>query len=193
MPFITEELWHLLPHHKAGVSISLTDFRLVTERVADPISEKQFEKVQELVVTARNAKAEMGLQKQKPSLQVASEDLRLLEIFRTHQDAILRLAALQAMHLTRGRLAADLPDVRSGASSDLRILHEEKVDHEAERARLRKEKQKIEQQLAQVRAQLGNQEFVVRAPREVVRGAEHRLRELDEHLRKVLESLERLG
>ena len=138
MPFITEELWHLLPQRDAGDSISLTDFRLVTERVADPISEKQFEKVQELVVTARNAKAEMGLQKQKPSLQVASEDLRLLEIFRTHQETILRLAALQAMHLTRGRLAADLPDVRSGASFDLRILHEDKVDHEAERVRLRR-------------------------------------------------------
>ena len=193
MPFITEELWHLLPHLKAGISISTTDFRLVTERVADPISEKQFEKVQELVVTARNAKAEMGLHKQKPSLQVASEDLRLLEIFRTHQDTMLRLAALQAMNLARGRLSAELPDVRSGASFDLRILHEEKVDPEAERVRLGKEKLKLEQQLAQVRAQLGNQEFLARAPREIVRGTEHRLKELDEHLRKVTESLERLG
>ena len=94
-----------------------------------------------------------------PACKWPSEDLRLLEIFRTHQDTILRLAAMQAMHLTRGRLAADLPDVRSGASFDLRILHEEKVDHEAERARLQKDKQKLEQQLAQVRTQLGNQEF----------------------------------
>ena len=193
MPFITEELWHLLPHHSAGASISLTDFRLVTERMADPISEKQFEKIQELVVTARNAKAEMSLQKQKPNLQVAAEDLRLLEVFRTHQDTILRLAAMQAMYLTRGRLAAELPDVRSGASFDLRILHEEKVDPEAERTRLRKEKQKLEQQLTQVGTQLGNQAFLARAPREIVRGAEHRRKELEEHLRKVLESLERLG
>jgi valyl-tRNA synthetase len=193
MPFITEELWHLLPQRSAGDSISLADFRLVTERVADPISERQFERVQELVVTARNAKAEMGLQTQKPSLHVAAEDSHLLEIFRTHQDTILRLGGLQAMHLTRGRLAAELPDVRSGVSFDLRILHEAKVDHAAERARLQKEKQKLEQQLAQVRAQLGNQDFLARAPREIVRGAEHRRKELEEHLRKVSESLERLG
>jgi len=193
MPFITEELWHLLTQRRAGDSISLTSFRLIYDRVADPISEKQFEKVQELVVTARNAKAEMGLQKQKPSLQVAAEDLRLLEILRTHQDTILRLSSLQAMHLTRGRLAADLPDVRSGSSFDLRILHEEKVDHEAERARLQKDKHKLEHQLEQARTQLGNQDFVARAPREIVRGAEHRLKETEEHLRKVLESLERLG
>jgi valyl-tRNA synthetase len=193
MPFITEELWHLLPQRSGGDSISLKDFRLVAERVADPISEKQFEKVQELIVTGRNAKAEMNLQKVKPSLQVAAEDLRLLEIFRTHQDTILRLSAMQAMHLTRGRLAADLPDVRSGVSFDLRILHEEKVDHEAERTRLQKEKQKLEQQLAQVKSQLSNQDFLARAPKEIVRGAEHRLKEIEEHLRKVSDSLERLG
>ncbi len=108
MPFITEELWHLLPGREAYDSISLKDFRLVTERVADPVSEKQFEKIQELIVTARNAKAEMNLQKAKPSLQIAAEDMRLLEIFRTHQDTILRLSSMQAMHMTRGRLASDL-------------------------------------------------------------------------------------
>ena len=193
MPFITEELWHLLPQRNATDSISLKDFRLVSERVADPISEKELEKIQELVVTARNAKAEMSLQKQKPSLHVAAEDLRLLEIFRTHQETILRLGGFQAMHLSRGRLAADLSDVRSGPAFDLRILHEEQVDPEAERARLQKEKLKLEQQLAQVHKQLDNQDFVARAPKEVVRGAEHRLKELEEHLRKVLESLERLG
>jgi valyl-tRNA synthetase len=193
MPFITEELWHLLPRENAGPSISLTDFRLVTERVADPISEKQFEKIQELVVAARNAKAEMGLQKQKPSLQVAAEDMRLLELFRAHQETILRLASFQALNMTRGRLPVGALDVRAGASFDLRVLHEEKVDPEAERVRLRKEKQKLEQQIAQARVQLSNQEFVARAPQAVVRGVERRLKELNEHYQKVVESLERVG
>ena len=137
-------------------SISLTDFRLVTERVADPISEKQFEKIQELVVTARNAKAEMGLQKQKPSLQVAARGFaRCWKSSARIRTPFCAWRPCRRMHLTRGRLAADLPDVASGASFDLRILHEEKVDHEAERARLQKEKQKLEQQLAQVEQATG--------------------------------------
>jgi valyl-tRNA synthetase len=144
-------------------------------------------------VAARNAKAEMSLQKQKPSLQVAAEDMRLLELYRAHQETILRLCSMQAIHLTRGRLAADVLGVRAGASFDLRVLHEEKPDPEAERARLRKEMLKLEQQLAQARAQLSNQEFVARAPREVVRGVERRLKELNEHYQKVIESLEKVG
>jgi len=58
---------------------------------------------------------------------------------------------------------------------------------------LQKEKQKLEQQLPQVKSQLGNQDFLARAPKEIVRGAEHRLKEIEEHLRKVSDSLERLG
>jgi valyl-tRNA synthetase len=191
MPFISEELWHRLPHSEREISLSLAPFALVSERVADPVSEKQFSIVQELIVLARNAKAETGTQKVKPSAQVASEDLRILELLRAHQETIQRLAGLAAMNFTRGRLPSD-PAVRLGSGFDLRLLHEQSVDPAAERARLEKEKEKIERQSAQLRKQLDDQSFVSRAPREVVRGAEHRFQELSAHLQKVLESLEKL-
>jgi len=193
MPFITEELWHRLPHVGGKPSISLADFSLVSERVSDPVSEKQFQTVQELVVAARNTKAELGLQNQKPSAQVASEDLRLLELFRAHQETILRLAGLHAMNFTRGRLAADAGGVRVTPSFDVRLFTELQIDREAERQRLQKEKDRLEKALAQVRQQLANQEFLSRAPREVVRGVEHRHTELSVHYQKVLDSLQRLG
>jgi valyl-tRNA synthetase len=193
MPFITEELWHQLPHTIQGPSLSLRPFNLVGERVVDPVSEKQFQIVQELIVTARNAKAEMGLQNQKPSAQVASDDLRVLELLRTQQETVLRLAGLQALNFTRGHLAASVGGVHATPTFDLRLFHEEPVDHEAERARLQKEREKLERQLAQVKKQLENQEFLSRAPRDVVRGVEHRHSELNVHYRKVMESLERLG
>jgi valyl-tRNA synthetase len=193
MPFITEELWHQLPHRGAGPSISLAGFSLVSERVADPVSEKQFQVIQESIVSARNAKANMGLQKQRPSAQVASDDLRILTLLRTHQETVLRLAALQALNFTRGRLAEDLAGVHISPDFDLRLLHEEKIDHEAERARLQKDKERLEQQLAQLARQLENQAFRENAPRDVVRGVEHRHAELCDQYRKVLASLERLG
>ncbi len=192
-PFITEELWHQLPRLRRDPSISLAPFGVVRERVADPVSEKQFEAVQELIVAARNAKAERGLQKVKPSAQVASEDLRVLELFRAHQETILRLAGLQALNFTRGRMAGDAAGVDHNAAFDLRLLHEAGVDHKAERLRLEKEKEKIERQLSQVKDQLRNEEFLRRAPRDVVRGVEHRHSELSAHYQKVLETLERLN
>jgi valyl-tRNA synthetase len=191
MPFITEELWQRLPRAAHDSSIALMAFNLVGERTADPVSEKQFELIRDLIVALRNAKAEMGLQKARPSAQVGCEDLRWLELFRAHQETILRLSTFQALNFTRERLEATAPGVRGGPIFDLRVFHEKPVDHEAERLRLRKEKEKLEQALAQVKAQLDNREFLERAPREVVRGVERRRTELTGHLRKILESLER--
>jgi valyl-tRNA synthetase len=193
MPFITEELGSRLPRAGKETSISLAPFTLVSERVADAVSEKQFQTVQELIVTSRNAKAEMGLQTQKPSAQVASDDLRILELFRAHQETILRLAGLQAINLTRGRLAADAGGVRVTSGFDVRLFHETHVDREAERPRLQKEKEKLEKALGQAQKQLENQEFLSRAPRDVVRGVERRHAELTAQFRRLLESLERLG
>ena len=194
MPFIAEELWHQLPHTGRKPSISLSRFNVVSEHVADPVSERQFETVRELIVAARNAKAEMGLQKQRPSAQVASEDLRLLELFREHQENILRLGGLEALNFMRGRLPADAGSVhRVNAAVDLRIFHEEQVDPEAKRSQLLREKENLERSLAQTDKQLANEEFRSRAPRDVVRGVEHRHAELSDQYRKVLESLEKLG
>jgi valyl-tRNA synthetase len=90
-------------------------------------------------------------------------------------------------------LEATARDVRGGPIFDLRIFHEEPTDHEAERSRLRKEKEKLERALAQVKTQLENKEFAERAPQEVVRGVQHRHSEMNDRYKKVLESLERLG
>jgi valyl-tRNA synthetase len=167
----------------------LTAFNLVSERAADPISERQFELIQDLIVSLRNAKAEMGLQKVKPSAQVGSDDLRILELFRSHLETILRLSGFQAMNFTRERLEATAQGVRVGPKFALRVFHEAPVDRDAELARLEKEKEKTEQALAQVQKQLDNESFLARAPHEVVRGVARRRAELQEHLRKILESL----
>ena len=193
MPFITEELWSRLPRAGKEVSLSRTPFALAGDRTSDPISEKQFETVQELVTTARNAKAEMGLQAHKPSAQIASEDLRVLELFRAHQETILRLAAFQALNFVRGRLSADTGGVRATPHFDIRVFHEVQIDRAAERTRLLKEKEKLEKALPQAQKQLENQEFTARAPKEVVRGVEKRRAELTAQLQRILDSLERLG
>jgi valyl-tRNA synthetase len=194
MPFITEELWHRAPRAGHEPSISVTAFRTASERTLDPVSEGQFNKVHDLIVAARNAKAEMGLQAEKPSAQVASDDQRTLELFRAHQETILRLAGLRALNFSHQHTPAEIAGVRQvGQDVDLRLFHDEEVDPEAERLRLEREKQKVEQQLRQLEKQLGNESFLSRAPEDVVRGARQRHAELTQQYRKLKESLARLG
>ena len=190
MPFITEELWHQLPRREEHkISLSLEPFSLVTERALDPVSEKQFQTIQELVIAARNARAEMNLK--KPSAQVASEDLRVLELLREHQEAILRLAGLTAVHFSRGRLAKGPTAARSTSCVEFRLLFEEREDAAGERQRLEKRFGQLQQSLAEVRKQLENPDFMNRAPRAVVQSVERRHAELAAQQQKIAESLER--
>lgn len=193
MPFITEELWHQLPRSGDARSISLTRFDLTNPRAADPVSEKQFETLRELIVAARNAKAEMGLQKEKPSAQVAADDLRMLELFRSHQEAILRLAGLEALNFVRGRLPAEASPVSLGSGCDLRLFYERPVDVAAERARLARDLAKASQQFEQTERQLANESFRSRAPQHVVAGTERRRAELADHIQRLEQSLAKLS
>jgi valyl-tRNA synthetase len=67
------------------------------------------------------------------------------------------------------------------------------VDKEPERQRLIKEKGKLAEALDRIEKQLGNRNFLERAPGDVVRATEERRAELQTQLRKVAESIERLS
>ncbi len=196
MPFITEELWHLLPHSKPGPSISLMEFQVVDGRMDDGISVKEFRTLMTLLTSVRMEKAEEGLHESKLAMKLRVEDLGKLKLFRGHQESIMRLGGVSAIMFEHGPImpgGKGLTDLDERWQFEFPTPEPTTIDIGEARLRLTRDQERIEKSLAQVRGQLSNQEFLARAPREIVRGAEHRLKELEEQLKKVLDSLERLG
>ncbi len=191
MPFITEELWHRLPRGEGDVSISLAPFHLVSDAAVNMEAERDFTLIRELVIEARDAKAEAGLQKQKPAAEVVAEDAAVLRLFQEHRPVVMRLAGLSGIELQSKAPGAQEAGPRVTATFSLRLLHKERVDPQADRMRLEKEKAKLEQALAQAERQLQNRDFVERAPQQVVATVEQRRAEVAVQLRKIGESLER--
>jgi valyl-tRNA synthetase len=189
MPFITEELWHRLPRREDDVSISVAPFALVNETASDPDAESEFRLLQDLIVAARNAKAKMGLQKERPAAEVASEDSAAVELFSRHAESIRRLGALRSLELENRRLPAGRAGTHVTPGFDIYLAHEKQVDHAAERARLKRERTKLERALARADKQLANENFTSRAPAEVVAGVEGQRAELVTQLRKLEETL----
>ena len=66
------------------------------------------------------------------------------------------------------------------------------IDLAAERARLEKEKTKVEVDIKRVDAKLGNADFLKRAPEEVVEGEREKRDEAEARRAKIAEALERL-
>jgi valyl-tRNA synthetase len=73
------------------------------------------------------------------------------------------------------------------------VVYEKKIDVAAERARLTKELEQVEKEMANGQRQLGNEQFLAKAPAKVVDGMRKRLTELEGLREKIRNSLEQLG
>ncbi|MBI1955052.1 MAG: valine--tRNA ligase [Acidobacteria bacterium] len=192
MPFITEELWQRLGPRQT--SIALSPFPVHDPSLIDEAAEKEMNLLQEIIVNIRNMRAEMRVDaRRKILVELYAADGNAARLSAQHRQAIERLANLSSLHLSSRPLATEGGTVRSLPEYALRIALADAVDSEAERARLLREKQKLERELSALEGQLGNQQFLAKAPEQVVKGMQLRKQEFSEQYEKVLETLQKLG
>ena len=82
---------------------------------------------------------------------------------------------------------------RSTARFDVHVIYERKIDVAAERERLNKELEKIEKEFANNQRQLGNEQFLAKAPEKVVEGLRRRDQELTGLREKISHQLDELN
>jgi valyl-tRNA synthetase len=178
MPFLTEELWHQIPQRPGAKSIALEKFPEVHLAWHDAPAESDFGLLQEIVIAARNIRAEMKLDpKRKVGAEFSSVDAAVRALAEENQEAVLRLATLSHLEISSARLAAHGGAMRSSAQFDLRIPYAEAADLAAEVARLRKEKDRLARDIESKQNRLADHTFRSRAPQEIVRGLEDTLAE----------------
>lgn len=190
MPFLTEELWHRLPQRAGARSIALESFPAPQPGWADAEAQRQVALLQGVITAARNIRAELKLDpKRKVAAGFSAADPATRQLVETHLDAVLRLASLSALHFAAGHLDASSGVIRSTAQFDLGISYGEAVDVKAEVARLRKEKERLEKDVASKKGRLADDAFRQRAPEQVVRSLESTLRERQVEYEKLVERL----
>jgi valyl-tRNA synthetase len=82
---------------------------------------------------------------------------------------------------------------RSTARFDVHVIYERKIDAAVECERLKKELDKMEKEFANNQKQLGNEQFLAKAPAHVVEGLRRRADELVVLLEKARSQLKELG
>jgi valyl-tRNA synthetase len=139
------------------------------DRFLDPDAEARFAHVQALVTAVRSVRAEYGV---PPSRTVRAyvhpATPTTLEAFTAEQQTIERLAKIAPLMLDGAGGAgagahAVLPD-----GSSVFVPLGDAIDVAKECARLGKERERLDGQLQSVVAKLANQQFVARAPADVV-------------------------
>lgn len=188
MPFITEEIWQTLPHD--GETIMLSPWDKYDESRNFPTEESEMEKIMAAIKAIRNRRAEMNVppsRKAQLFIETASEDT-----FRTGAVFMQKLAS--ASEVTVGK-DFSLETAVSIITEDARIYipMAELIDFEAERARLNKELAAAEKQLSQIDAKLSNENFVNKAPANVVQGQRDAAEKLRDKIAMLKDSIASLG
>jgi valyl-tRNA synthetase len=186
MPFVTEELWQRLVHQAAAgtdhpVSISLARYPQV-EPGGDYAAVKTFELMQGVITAARELRADHKLD---PKREYAAHlELREFTLAPDDLAAIEKIARISIGNAASGQRML----TRSTAAFELRIYSEAEPAKGAgaaeTRTRLEKENAELRKAIADKKRQLGNEEFVKKAPAKVVESLEVKLNEYEAQLRK---------
>lgn len=157
VPFVTEELWRALT---GGESIVVAPWPTASPELIDPAAEQEISSLQNLVTEVRRFRSDQGL---KPGQRVAARLSLSGTALAAHEGAIRVLLRLDeptdtfspTARLTVGTVLVEIDT--AGA-----------IDVAAERKRLEKDLAAARKEQAQVTAKLGNEQFMAKAPEDVV-------------------------
>jgi len=192
MPFITEELWQNLPHK--GVSIVMAPYPEFDPQMVDQRAESQSELIQEIIAKVRSVRAELNVDaKLTVPVRIATTDAELTELLSSAREYIFKLAQVNQLEIVP-RLSGEQLGARAVAGGlALEVPLAGSINVDAERARLKKELQKVQDQVESLERKLSNASFVDRAPKEVVEENRRRLADYRDEAAKLTEGLKRLG
>jgi valyl-tRNA synthetase len=178
MPFVTEVLWTALTGRD---SVVVADWPRPAAGRRDPAAEAEIAQLQQVVTEVRRFRADQGV---KPGRRVPARLELAGSPLGAHEDAIRALTGLDAP--ADGRSAtATLPVAGIRVELDLSGA----IDVPAERARLRRDLATAEKELGQVRAKLGNDQFLAKAPEPVVVRVREREAAAAEEIARIVEQL----
>jgi valyl-tRNA synthetase len=193
MPFITETLWRRFPGRPADASISVAVWPRSDRRAHDEEALRQFGLVQELVGAIRAIRAEYGIQPgQVIRGVVTTNDAATSGALQQERNTILRLAKLSALTLGENRERVGGHAVLSDGSAVFVPLGDA-IDLGRECSRLGTEVERLARLVDSQEKKLGNQQFVARAPVDVVERERQKLTTWKEQSDVLVKKRELLG
>ena len=190
MPFITEEIWQTVAPlaGKSGDTIMLQPYPLSDQKGVDTVANADIEWLKGVIVGIRNIRGEMNIPPGKAlDVLLANGDARDKTRLEDNAQFLKKLAKLDGIHwLAAGEQA---PVAATALVGDLEILVPMAglIDKDAELARLERETNKLEKDLARIQGKLNNKAFVDKAPAEVVEKEREKMQMQQQALEKLKE------
>ncbi|MBI5603023.1 MAG: valine--tRNA ligase [Deltaproteobacteria bacterium] len=191
MPFVSEKIYQSLS--EVEISILQESFPSPDKFLIDEQAEKEMETIKGLISEIRNIRGEMNVPPSKNveiCLRVVDPDSRAL--IETHQQKFLILAKAMEIHF--------LPDEKNPPSSVSGVFEGMEIfipligiiQFDEEEKRLEKDLFKLRKEWTQIEKKLANEDFLQKAPQEVVGKEKEKVRALGKKIEKLENHLGRI-
>ena len=191
MPFLTEEIWHAIYDGKQQVkSIALTNYPKLAELVV--VEEMSF--LQDIITAIRELRKEQSMPEREFARVQIHGIPRVIKVGKDNINVIQKLARVSEILYSQPAY----PTLASRQSVHYQVYldYEKKIDIPAERERLTKDLAKYEKEMQSKQPQLQNDDFLAKAPANIVEGLRTRANELTvliEKTRTALDVLDTVG
>ena len=194
VPFITEELWQKLPGRASDELLAAAAWPAGRDALADPRAEARFALVQDAISAIRTIRAEYRVSpKARLGAIVTPKTADGRSAFEGERETIVRLGQLEALGFDGRKAAKGGAHAVLADGSEVFVALSDAIDVQQECRRLSGELTRLEQQLAGLTGKLTNQQFVARAPAEVVAKEREKERAWRDQRQVLADKLKSLG
>ncbi len=190
MPFITEEIWHLLGDRPDDESISLQDYPELNINMIDSSIEDNFGLIQAVVEEIRRLRAGSNIPPgQKIPVVISCANPETAGLFESLSNVIKNLASCKSVEIN-----PDGPKPEGSLSSvvreiDIYLILGDVIDLDKEKERLKAEIERLERNIRTTESKLSNEKFVANAPENIVAYEREKLESFRNSLVKTKENL----
>lgn len=201
MPFITEELWQAMPHQGEALIVAPWPSK---DGAIDTAAVQQFEALQAVVRSIRNARAEYGVElgrKIPATICVAADSTR--QALEEEADTLCLLAKVDRSGLSFASAVTTADAASDDKSGSITVVVQEGLevllpmaglfDANKEQQRLQKQQAKLEKDLQGLQGRLKNPKFVQNAKPEVVREAQQAAAEGEQKLAQIQQKMQQMA
>ena len=198
MPHITEELWHVLQLKSDKELLSLQKWPTQENKFVDNKLDNSFQQLFEIIRLIRNLRAELGLKpSEKVPVYLISDNDELIDFLKILVDDIQTLTKSSEVFIFKPN-AVDKKEFAksfSGIISDLEVYlpFQDFVNIDALKERLTKDLKKVNIELENLNKRLSNNNFVDKAPKDIVDECRFKLNEGSVQKERITKKLELLN
>lgn len=194
MPFITEEIWHLMRPRPDGASLCISPVPTADPSRIDEVAEASWGTIQSLIVAVRNVRAERNVAPSRPmELVINAPDDAAVELVQQNLGYLERLARVGSVTISVGEAAPEGAVSTVVDGLEVHVPLAGLIDVAAETARLDKEIAKLTGLADGIERKLSNAGFVAKAPAEVIEKERDKLTGYRADLDKLTAARARLG